>query len=58
MIFLLIGCKSWIGEWLLLKLVWIHFIDVCICVIVYEVWKMRKLRVLVKNEHNDDFSEN
>jgi len=67
--FCLIECKSWIGEWLLLKHVWIHFINVCtwlyvdwvwIGVIVYEVWikNEKKWGVLVKNEHSDNFGEN
>jgi len=45
--FWLIECKSWIGEWLLLKQVWIHFLNVFLClyvdgvsirVVVYEFW--------------------
>jgi len=36
--FWLIECKSWIGEWLLLKHVWIHFMNVCLCLYVDGIW--------------------
>jgi len=63
--FWLIECKSWIGEWLLLKLVWIHVINVCLClyvvkvwivVVVYGVWmKNEKMVVFSENELDDEF---
>ena len=36
--FWLIKCESWIGDWLLLKYVWIHFINVCLCFYIDGIW--------------------
>jgi len=36
--FWLIEYESWIGEWLLLKHVWIYFMNVCLCLYVDGVW--------------------
>ena len=66
--FWLIECESWIGGWLLLKHVWIHFINVCLClyvdeiwigVVSYEVWmKNEKMVVFGEDEHGDEFEVN
>jgi len=63
-----IGCESWIGDYLFLKHVWIHFINVCLCfyvdeiwidVVVYEVWiKNEKMVVVGENELDDEFEVN
>jgi len=66
--FCLFKYESWIDELLLLKHVWIHFINYYLCVyffwvwidvVVCEVWmKNEKMWVLVKYEQNDHFDEN
>jgi len=62
--FWLFKWNSWIGVWLLLKHVWIHFINDCLCLCFDDVWigvvvlkfewEMRKMVVFGGNELDDD----
>ena len=57
--FWLIECKLWISEWLLLKHVWIHFINVCLCLYIDGVWSgVAIYEVWMKNEKIEGFGEN